>query len=412
MNPGLARRIAFTLGALLIYRLGTYIPLPGLDSNTWEQVFRSQTSGPLEMLASGGVHHVSIFAVGILPYFSAAILVQLVSIVSSKLNGLSRSGEAGRSKVARYTIGLAVFLTAFQAFGIASGLQNLPNLVSDPGRLFLLSTTVTLMGGMVFLVWLSEQITRRGIGNGLALLIFAGVVTEVPRSVASMFVLVRQGALSAGHAWLLAILSAALVGLVVFVELARRRVPLEFASRTLGGRLLPAQSTHLSLKLNSAGLIPTIVGPWLYVIPLWIAGIILDQDSPLLAVAFEGLGFGHFGHMIAGSVAIVIVAFFYTSFVADPEYAADSLKKHGAAIPGIEPGEPTAEHLDRVVSGTTCMGAVYLAAVFLIPELLLVYGQTPFYLAGASVLVVVCTVLDIETQLRGRSRTGPGGLFS
>jgi preprotein translocase subunit SecY len=330
-------------------------------------------------------------------------------MASSKLSGMSRGGEAGRRKIARYTIGLAILLTAFQAFGIASGLQNVPNLVSDPGGLFLLSTTVTLTGGTAFLIWLSEEITVRGIGNGLALILFAGVAAKLPSTVASTVKLASQGVLSVERVSLLTLLWIALLGLVVFVELARRRVPVEFAARTLGDRLLPARSSHLSLKLNSAGVIPTIVGPWLYLIPLWIAGIALGESSPLLATAFDQLAFGHFGHMILGSIAIVIVAFFYTSFVVDPEYAADSLRQHGAAIPGIEPGEPTAEHLDRVVSYTTCIGAVYLAAIFLIPELLLVYGQTPFYLAGASVLVVVCTVLDIETQVRGQSLTVPGG---
>jgi preprotein translocase subunit SecY len=395
MTPELARRIAFTLGALLIYRLGTYIPLPGIK--TYPQ------------LPGGSIAPVSIFAIWILPYFTAAILIQLASMASSKLSGLSRGGEAGRRNIARYTIGLAILLTAFQAFGIASGLQRVPNLVSDPGGLFLLSTTVTLTGGTAFLIWLSEVITVRGIGNGLALMLFAGVAAKLPSTVASTVKLAWQGALSVERVSLLTVLWIALLGLVVFVELARRRVPVEFASRTLGGRLLPAQSSHLSLKLNSAGLIPTIVGPWLYLVPLSIAGIALGESSPWLATAFDQLAFGHLGHMILGSIAIVIVAFFYTSFVVDPEYAADSLKRHGATIPGIEPGEPTADHLDRVVSYTTCIGAVYLAAIFLIPELLLVYGQTPFYLAGASVLVVVCTVLDIETQVRGQSLTGPGG---
>jgi preprotein translocase subunit SecY len=215
--------------------------------------------------------------------------------------------------------------------------------------------------------------------------------------------------LSGGHLLFLALLWTALLGLVVFVELARRRVPLEFAGRTIGGHLLPAQPSYLSLKLNSAGVIPTIIAPWLYLIPLWIAGVALGETSPSLAAAFEQLAPGHVGHMILGSIAVVIVAFLYTSFVVDPEYAADSLKQHGAAIPGIEPGEPTAAHLDRVVSYTTFVGAVYLAAISLIPELLLVYGQAPFYLAGTSVLIVVCTILDIETQVRGQSRTGPGG---
>jgi preprotein translocase subunit SecY len=395
MTPELARRIAFTLGALLIYRLGTFIPLPGI------KIF--------PQLPGGSITPVSIFAVWILPYFTAAILIQLASMASSMLSGLPRGGEAGRRKIARYTIGLAILLTAFQSFGIASGLQRVPNLVSDPGGLFLLSTTVTLTGGTAFLIWLSEQITVRGIGNGLALLLFTGVAAKLPSTVASTVKLTSQGAISVERVSLMTVLWIALLGLVVFVELARRRVPVEFAARKLGDRLLPARSSHLSLKLNSAGLIPTIVGPWLYLIPLWIAGIAMGESSPLLETAFDQLAFGHLGHMILGSIAIVIVAFFYTSFVVDPEYAADSLKQYGAAIPGIEPGEPTAEHLDRVVSFTTCIGAVYLAAIFLIPELLLVYGQMPFYLAGASVLVVVCTVLDIETQVRGQSLTVPGG---
>jgi preprotein translocase subunit SecY len=395
MTPELARRIAFTLGALLIYRLGTFIPLPGIK--TYPQ------------LHNGSIAPVSIFAIWILPYLTAAILIQLVSMASSKLSALPRSGEAGRRKIARYTVGLAVLLTVFQSYGIASALQKIPNLVSDPGGLFLLSTTVTLTAGMVFLIWLSEQITARGIGNGLALILFAGVAAKLPSSVASTVNLTWSGVLSAGHVSLLTALWIALLGLVVFVELARRRIPVEFAGRTPGDRLLQARSSHLSLKLNSAGVIPTIVAPWLYLIPLSIAGVALGETSPILTATFEQLAPGHVGHMILGSIMVIIVAFLYTSFVVDPEYAADSLTKHGGAIPGIEPGEPTAAHLDRVVSYTTFVGAVYLAAIFLIPELLLVYGQAPFYLAGTSVLIVVCTILDIETQVRGQSRTGPGG---
>jgi preprotein translocase subunit SecY len=408
MSPELLRRIAFTLGALLVYRLGTYIPLPGIDPNIWEQVFRSQARGILEMLASGGVHYMSIFAVWILPYFSAAIMIQLASMVSSKLSSLSRSGEAGRRKIARYTFGLAILLATLQAFGIASGLQNVPNLVGDPGGLFLLSTTVTLTGGTVFLIWLSEQITVRGIGNGLALLIFAGLAAEMPRSVASMLMLIRQGAISAGHASLLAILSVALVGLVVFVELARRRVPLEFAARNIGKRSIPAQSSYLPLKLNSSGVIPSVMAPWLLFLPLSIAGLVFGQTSWLVA-ANNHLQIGQLGHMIFSSVAIVICAFIYTSFVVDPEHTAVSLMKHGAEIPGIAPGEPTAARLDRIVSCMTCIGALYLGAIFLIPELLITYGRVPFYMGGTSVLVVVCTVLDIETQVRGQSLTVHGG---
>jgi preprotein translocase subunit SecY len=400
MNSELARRIVFTLGALLVFRLGTYIPLPGAHRSP-DQFAHLYSSARF-----------SIFSLQILPYLTAAILIQLVSMVSSRLGALPRSGEAGRRKLARYTIGLAVLLTALQAYGVASGLQTIPGFVSEPGGLFLLSTTLTLTGGTVFLIWLSEQITARGIGNGVAVILFAGVAVDMPRAVASLLELGREGTLSSGALLLLAILWIALVSLVVFVELARRRVPVKFAARNLGDRLLPARSTYLPLKLNSAGLMPAVVAPWLYLLPLTVAGLVMGQNSPWLTALYGLIPETHLIRAILSSVAIIILAFVYTSFVVDPEYAADSLKAYGAAIPGIEPGEPTAEHLDRIVSYATCIGAVYLAAVFLVPELLLSYGGAPFYLGGASVLVVVCTVLDIETQVRGLTLTRPGGAYS
>jgi preprotein translocase subunit SecY len=400
MNSELARRIVFTLGALLVFRFGTYIPLPGVHPAP-DQLVHLRTVGQF-----------SIFSLQILPYLTAAILIQLVSMVSSRLGALPRSGEAGRRKIARYTIGLAVLLTALQAYGVASGLQTIPGFVSEPGGLFLLSTTVTLTGGTVFLIWLSEQITTRGIGNGLALILFANLATSMPSAVASLLEFGREGTLSSGALLLIAILWVALVGVVVFVERARHRVPVEFVARNLGDRALPAQSTYLPLKLNSAGLMPTVVGSWLYVLPLMFASLVFGPNSPWLVAAYQQIGPGHLGHMVLSSVAIILLAFVYTSFVVDPEYAADSLKRHGGAIPGVEPGEPTAAHLDRIVSYATCIGAVYLAAVFLVPELLLSYSQAPFYLGGASVLVVVCTVLDIETQVRGLTLTRPGGAYS
>jgi preprotein translocase subunit SecY len=391
MKSELARRIVFTLGALLVYRLGSYIPLPGVNISS---------------------SRASIFSLGILPYLSVAILIQLVSMVSSKLGALAGSGEAGRRKIARWTIGLAMVLTAFQAFGFASRLQDIPNVVSDPGGLFVLSTTVVLTGGAIFLIWLSELITARGIGNGLALILLTGVAVDMPRFVVSVVELVRQGHLSPGRAALFAIFWVALVGLVVFVELARRRVPVEFASRKLGERLLPAQSTHLSLKLNSAGLMPTFIAPYLYLLPLTVAGMMFDHTSPRLMAVYQLVQQYHWGRVILTAVGIFVLAFIYAAFVLDPERAADALIKHGGTIPDIEPGEATAAHLDQVVSYMTCIGAVYLAAVFLIPEFLLTYSQAPFYLGGASVLIVVCTFLDIETQVRGRSLTEPGGVYS
>jgi preprotein translocase subunit SecY len=234
----------------------------------------------------------------------------------------------------------------------------------------------------------------------------------MPHAIASMVELTRQGTLSVERALLLAILWVALVGLVVFVELARRRVPVEFAGRKRGDGFVLAQSTHLSFKLNNAGLVPIIVAPWLYLFPLTVVSLVLDQTSPWLTAVYGLVSQTHMARVILSLVAIIILTFVYTSFVVDPEHAADSLKQYGAAIPGVEPGEPTAEHLDHIVSYTTCIGALYLAAVFLIPELLLSYGQAPFYLGGTSVLIVVCTVLDIETEVRGRSLTRPGSVYS
>jgi preprotein translocase subunit SecY len=391
MTSELTRRIVFTLGALFIYRLGSYIPLPGIDPS---------------------VGRISIFTLNIIPYLSAAILIQLVSMVSSRLNALVGRGESGRRIIARYTLGLTLLLTAFQAYGIASGLQEIPDAVSAPGALFLLSTSATLLGGTIFLIWLSDQITARGIGNGVALMLAIGVLAELPNSIASIIQLVRQGALSVELIAWLALLSVALIGLIVFVELARRYVPVEFAARKSATRSIPSQQSYLSIKLNSAGLIPVVAAPWLIFLPLTFLGLAVGQRSPWLTAAFKQMEFGHLGHMIVSSITIVILAFIYTSFVADPERAAVSLQTHGGAIPGIAPGAATAEYVDRVVSSTTATGATYLAAIFLLPEALITWANVPYYFGGASVLIVVCTVLDIESQVRGISLTGRGGEYA
>jgi preprotein translocase subunit SecY len=391
MTSELARRIAFTLGALFVYRLGTYIPVPGIETST---------------------RRFSIFALNIFPYLSVAILVQLVTTVSSRLNALVARGDSGRRIIARYTFGLTLLLTAFQAYGIASGLESVPDVVSIPGPLFVLSTSATLLAGTVFLIWLSDQITARGIGNGLALILAAGMLAELPNSVVSTFTLVRQGALSVELVASLALLGMALVGLVVFVELARRHVPVEFAAREFGARSIPPRQSLLSIKLNSAGLMPTVAAPWLIFLPLTFLGLVFGQNSPWLTSALTQTGFGHPGHMIVSFVAIIVLAFIYTSFVVDPERAAASLQRHGGTIPGIAPGEATAEYLDRVVSGTTAIGATYFAAIFLLPEALISQAKVPYYFGGASVLIVVCTVLDIEAQVRGMSLTGRGGEYA
>lgn len=388
MTSELARRIAFTLGALFVYRLGTYIPLPGIAPS---------------------VGRLSIFALNIIPYLSAAILIQLVSMVSSRLGALVWGG--GRRTIVRYTLSLTFLLAAFQAYGIASGLQGITSAVGDPGALFLLSTTVTLLGGTIFLIWLSEQITAHGIGNGLALILAGGVLAEVPTYFLSIIELARQGILSVELISWFGIIWVMLTGLIVFVELARRRVPVEFAARELGDRSIPPQKSHLSIKLNSAGLIPAVATPWLIFLPLTFLGFAFGQGSPWLTAAFKQIEFGHLGHMIVSSVGIIILAFVYTAFVVDPERAAATLQQHGGAIPGVASGEATAKYVDRVVSSTAAIGAIYLAAIFLLPEALITWANVPYYFGGASVLIVVCTVLDIETQVRGMSLTGRGGKY-
>jgi preprotein translocase subunit SecY len=395
MTPELARRIAFTLGALLIYRLGTYIPLPGIDRSFDHSFGR-----------------LSIFSLNILPYLSAAIIIQLVSMVSSKLRMLARSGESGRRRIALCTFGLTLVLATLQAYGVASNLQRVTNLVIDPGGFFVFSAVATLLGGTIFLVWLSEQITLRGIGNGLALMLSAAIVAVLPQNLASVAELSRQGVLSGNALLLHAIFSVALIASIVFVERARRRMPVEFAARKLGNRLLAGRSSYLPLKLNSAGLMPTVAAQWLVFLPLAFAAVVFGSHSPALTAAFSQFEPGRPGHIILASAAIFILAFIYTSFVVDPDYAADSLGKYGGVIPGIEAGEATAAHIDRVVSYTTLIGAAYLAAVFLIPEALVAYGQMPHYFGGGSALIVVCTILDIETQVRGQALTGPGGVSS
>jgi preprotein translocase subunit SecY len=405
MKPELARRIAFTLGALLIFRLGTHIPLPGVDYAGYRAALATQGS----RISSELSQSLSIFSLGLVPYLSAAILIQLVSMVSARVAALATNGEAGRRKIARYTLALATLLAAFQGLGIGSGLQNIPALVGGLGGFFAVSTVVTLAGGMIFLIWLSELITAFGIGNGLTLILFASVVPNVPAEIAHLLEFLRQGRLSAGEiAWLL-ISWGAFVVLVIFAELARRRVPVEFAARMLGNRRLPAQSTYVSFKLNHAGVVPIIVAPWLLSLLLIPASLGLGQISPKWAATLQQI---LLGHRIILTLSVVAFAFIYTAFLADPERAADSLKKLDGAIPGIEPGEPTAAHIDHVVSYTSCIGALYLAAIFLIPTMLVSYSQAPFYLAGTSVLIVVCAVLDIKTQVRGQSLTEPGGVFS
>jgi preprotein translocase subunit SecY len=393
----LGLRIAFTLGALVVYRVGTYIALPGIDPNVWEQLFRSQPGGILataDIFAGGAIHRLSIFALGITPYISAAVIIQIMAFTVPNLVRLRKMGERGREAIVQYTRYLTVALVIFQSYGISIAMEGVNGLVAEPGPAFRLSAVATLTGGTLFLIWLSEQITLHGIGNGLALILFAAVVTQVPSGIASMLELGRHGVIASNQMLAFAAFAVAVVGFIVLVEMARRRVPLEFT----GGQ--PARHAgDLSLKINSAGIIPFVVASLLLQVPLAFVGLFGASGSWLSGVV-EQLGPGRTWHMICSAAAIVILALVYTAFLFDPAEVAEKLKRQGGAIPGIEPGEPTAEHVDSVLSRTAILGAVYLAFICLIPEMLIAYAQVPIYFGGVPALIVVSTVLDIDQQIR------------
>jgi preprotein translocase subunit SecY len=398
MSLELRWRIAFTLGALLIYRIGSFIPLPGIDLSVWAQFFSANSDGILglfSMSGGGGAGRLAIFALGILPYVTAAILIQLVFIVFGRMKKLRSQGELGRQTIVSYTRYLTVVMAAVQGYGIAVGLEGVPNLIAEPGWLFRLSTTVTLAGGAVFLVWLSDQITLRGIGNGIALILCVGIVTELPSAIYGTLELARQGMLSSGLLLLTLVMAVAVIGFVVFMESARRRLLVEFAPRQTGEHKVKTPASYLSLKLNSAGVIPVFGASWLMLVPLTFATLVGDEGPGLLAAVARGFGNGQPLFLICYAVLIVVCGLIYTAMVLDPAQTAESLQRHGGVIQGVEPGEATAAHVDRVLSMTTLLGATYLALICLIPEILVSYVQVPFYFGGASLLIVVCTVLDI-----------------
>jgi preprotein translocase subunit SecY len=399
MNQELVRRIAVTIGALLLFRLGSHIPIAGL----------SLQGGLLSTLA---VERVSILALNLIPYLSAAILIQLVAMVWGRLNAMQRAGEAGRRRIARYTLVLTLVLATFQAFGIASAMEGISGLVAEPGGWFVASATASMVGGVFFLVWLSELITRHGIGNGLALILAVSILAALPADVANVLSVQRTGAVSPNLVLFHVVFWVAFVALIVLVESARRNVPVEFGARQFGKRLLPPRRAVLPIKLNSAGLlIPVTVAPWLWSLPLAVAAFVFGARQPWLVAAYEHMTFGRPAHLVLGAAAIFVLVFIYTAYVLDPEQAAATLQEQGGAVAGVEPGEPTADYLDRTVSLTTVLGAAYLTAVSLIPELFVGWGDMlPYKISGGSALIVVCTILDIRTQVRDVSLTNPGGV--
>jgi preprotein translocase subunit SecY len=401
----LKQRIWFTLAALLVYRFGTYIPIPGLDMQAFAQAFANQAGGILgvfNMFAGGAVERMAILALGIMPYISASIAIQLMTSVIPTLEQLKKEGEQGRKVINQYTRYGTVFLATLQAYGIAVGLESANGIVADPGWFFRLSAVVSLVGGTMFLMWLGEQITARGIGNGISLIIFAGIVAGMPAAIAGTLELSRTGALSAGLVVAIIVLAIAVIALIVFVERAQRRLLIQYPKRQVGNRMFQGDSSHLPLKLNTAGVIPAIFASSLLLLPATLAGFSDTSTLPDWAtVVLAALGHGQPLYMVFYGALIAFFAFFYTALVFNPQDTADNLKNHSGFIPGIRPGQRTAEYIDYVLTRITVVGAIYLVLVCLLPEFLIARTGVPFYLGGTSLLIVVSVTLDTVAQVQG-----------
>jgi preprotein translocase subunit SecY len=403
----LKKRLWFTLGALIVYRLGTYIPLPGIDPNILSDIFSRQAGGILgmfNMFSGGALGRMTIFALNIMPYISASIIMQLMTAVMPTLDALKKEGETGRKKINQYTRYLTVLITAGQAYGLAVGLEGMQSsagtAVIDPGLFFRFTTVVTLVGGTIFLMWLGEQITARGVGNGISLIIFSGIVAGLPRALAGTLELGRTGALSAALIVGLLVASVAVIFFVVFMERSQRRIIIQYPKRQHGSRMTPGESSHLPLKLNTAGVIPPIFASSILLMPITLIGFTAGQGPEWLSTVSAYLGRGQPLYLLIYVSLIVFFAFFYTAVVFNPVDTADNLKKYGGFIPGIRPGKNTAEYLDKVLTRLTVVGAAYLAVVCILPEILISRFSVPFYFGGTSLLIVVTVTLDTVAQIQ------------
>jgi preprotein translocase subunit SecY len=400
----LKRRIWFTLGALIVYRIGTFIPMPGINPDAFADAFKNASQGILglfNMFSGGAVERMAIFALNIMPYISASIILQLLTSVSPTLEALKKEGEAGRKIINQYTRYLTAVLAAFQAYGIAIGLEGSGSIVIDPGWFFRISTVITLTGGTIFLMWLGEQITSRGIGNGISLIIMAGIVAGIPSAVAGTLELGRQGALSTGLILTILVVATGVIAFIVFMERAQRRLLIQYPKRQVGNQMFEGQSSHLPLKLNTSGVIPPIFASSLLLVPTTVANFSQSSGPEWITYFTTLLGHGRPLFMLLYVGLIVFFAFFYTAIVFNPVETADNLKKHGGFIPGIRPGERTAEYIDYVLTRITVIGAGYLALVCLLPELLVSYAAVPFYFGGTSLLIVVSVTMDTVAQVQG-----------
>ena len=403
----LRKRIWFTLAALIVYRIGTYIPLPGIEPAVINDVFARQAGGILGMFnvfAGVALARMTIFALNIMPYISASIIIQLMTPVIPSLDAIKKEGEQGRKKLNQYTRYLTVLITAAQAYGLAVGMEGMRSsmgpAVLDPGLFFRFTTVITLVGGTMFLMWLGEQITARGVGNGISLIIFTGIVASFPHSIAATLELGRTGAMSTVFILVLMILVVAVVFCVVFVERAQRRIIIQYPKRQVGMRITGGESTHLPLKINTSGVIPPIFASSLLLMPITLMSFFAGQGPSWFSTISAYLGHGQPLYLALYVLLIVFFAFFYTAVVFNPVETADNLKKHGGFVPGIRPGKNTADYLDRVLTRLTVIGAAYLAIVCILPEILISRFAVPFFFGGTSLLIVVTVTMDTVTQIQ------------
>jgi preprotein translocase subunit SecY len=402
----LKRRLWFTVGALIVYRLGTYLPLPGIDPGALADIFSQQSSGILgmfDMFSGGALGRMTIFALNIMPYITASIIMQLMTAIVPSLEVMKKEGEAGRKMINQYTRYLTVLLASVQGYGIAVGLESASGVVNDPGLFFRVTTVVTLVGGTLFLMWLGEQITSRGVGNGISLIIFAGIVANLPTALAGTLELGRTGALSSLLIVLLFVMAVAVIAFIVFIERSVRKILVQYPKRQHGNKVFGGDQSFLPLKINVPGVIPPIFASSLLLMPVSIINLSGGQagGADWLVTLNALLGRGQPLYLAIYVSMIVFFAFFYTAIVFNPEETAENLRKHGGYIPGIRPGKSTADYLDFVLTRLTVLGAAYLSAVCILPELLISQYAVPFYFGGTSLLIVVTVTLDTVTQIQG-----------
>lgn len=400
----LKSRLWFLLGALVVYRLGAHIPVPGIDPTVLKQLFDTQKDGILgmfNMFSGGALSRFTVFALGIMPYISASIIMQLLTVVSPQLEQLKKEGEAGRRQITKYTRYGTVLLATFQALGIAIALEGQAGLVLDPGFAFRITAVTTLVAGTMFLMWLGEQITERGIGNGISIIIFAGIVAGLPHAIGSTLDLAKTGAFSIPLVMFLFVAVILVTALVVFVERGQRKITVNYAKRQVGNRIYGGQSTHLPLKLNMSGVIPPIFASSIILFPATLAGWFGSSEHMYwLKDVSAKLSPGQPLYILLFASAILFFAFFYTALVFNPKETADNLKKSGAFVPGIRPGEQTAKYIDRIMGRLTLIGALYITLVCLLPEFLVLKFNTPFYFGGTSLLIIVVVTMDFMTQVQ------------